>query len=157
MEKKDQVYEYSHHENGQRATKYLNGSLMEAYEWLDFIRLAGFHDGRNGYEFAYDDGERTPYAMRRDDGAVVYLFYDQVGSLRVGADQSGNVIKEVLYDPFGGILEDNNPAVKVPIGFAGGLHDQDFGFVRFGFRDYDTFTGRWTAPDPIGDAGESFS
>lgn len=27
------------------------------------------------------------------------------------------------------------------------------GFVRFGWRDYDTFTGRWTAPDPIGDRG----
>jgi RHS repeat-associated protein len=27
------------------------------------------------------------------------------------------------------------------------------GFVRFGWRDYDTFTGRWTAPDPIGDKG----
>jgi RHS repeat-associated protein len=27
------------------------------------------------------------------------------------------------------------------------------GFVRFGWRDYDTYTGRWTAPDPLGDAG----
>ncbi|SKA98556.1 RHS repeat-associated core domain-containing protein, partial [Paucidesulfovibrio gracilis DSM 16080] len=33
------------------------------------------------------------------------------------------------------------------------LHDRDLGFVRFGWRDYDTFTGRWTAPDPIGDRG----
>ena len=41
----------------------------------------------------------------------------------------------------------------MPIGFAGGLHDRDLGFVRFGWRDYDTFTGRWTAPDPIGDRG----
>ena len=29
----------------------------------------------------------------------------------------------------------------------------DLGFVRFGWRDYDTFTSRWTAPDPMGDAG----
>ncbi|WP_277872938.1 RHS repeat-associated core domain-containing protein [Pseudodesulfovibrio cashew] len=39
------------------------------------------------------------------------------------------------------------------MGFAGGLHDRDLGFVRFGWRDYDTFTSRWTAPDPMGDAG----
>jgi RHS repeat-associated protein len=63
------------------------------------------------------------------------------------------VIKEVLYDPFGGIIEDTNPELRIPIGFAGGLHDQDLGFVRFGWRDYDIFTSRWTAPDPLGDAG----
>lgn len=33
------------------------------------------------------------------------------------------------------------------------MHDKDLGFVRFGWRDYDTFTGRWTAPDPMGDGG----
>jgi RHS repeat-associated protein len=41
----------------------------------------------------------------------------------------------------------------VPLGFAGGLHDRDLGFVRFGWRDYDVRTGRWTAPDPIGEQG----
>jgi RHS repeat-associated protein len=33
------------------------------------------------------------------------------------------------------------------------LHDRDTGLVRFGFRDYDPDTGRWTAKDPIGFAG----
>ncbi|MDD3313876.1 MAG: hypothetical protein PHP91_17250, partial [Pseudodesulfovibrio sp.] len=78
--------------------------------------------------------------------AVAYLFYDQVGSLRVVADRDGDVIKEVLYDPFGGIIEDSNPGLRPPIGFAGGLHDRDLGFVRFGWRDYDTFTDGRTAP-----------
>lgn len=86
--------------------------------------------------------------------SVVWTYaYDKGGRLRVVADTSGNVIKEILYDPFGGIIEDTNPDLHIPIGFAGGLHDRDLGFVRFGWRDYDTFTGRWTAPDPMGDAG----
>ncbi|EGB15108.1 hypothetical protein DND132_1902 [Pseudodesulfovibrio mercurii] len=72
---------------------------------------------------------------------------------RVVADVDDNVIKEILYDPFGGIIEDTNPSLRLPIGFAGGLHDRDLGFVRFGWRDYDVRTGRWTAPDPIGDKG----
>jgi len=38
---------------------------------------------------------------------------------------------------------------KQPFGFAGGLYDQDTGLVHFGARDYDPFTGRWTAKDPI--------
>jgi len=137
-----------------RVAKYLNSELVEAYQWLDFVRLAAFYDGQHQYEFAYREGERTPYAMRRDDGTVAGLFHDQVGSLRVVADLDDNVIKEVLYDPFGGIVEDTNPALRLPLGFASGLHDRDLGFVRFGWRDYDVRTGRWTAPDPIGNRGD---
>ena len=147
------TFEYTHDEDGQRECKRRNGRVVEAYAWLDFLRLAGFHDGEVGCRFHYADGERTPRAMEREDGVVAHLFYDQVGSLRVVADSSGHVIKEILYDPFGGIIEDTNPDLPIPIGFAGGLHDRDLGFVRFGWRDYDAFTGRWTAPDPIGDAG----
>ena len=71
----------------------------------------------------------------------------------LSADSSGREKKEEVYDPFGGIIEETNPDLRIPLGFAGGLHDKDLGFVRFGWRDYDAFTGRWTAPDPMGDAG----
>ncbi|CCH49900.1 RHS repeat domain-containing protein [Pseudodesulfovibrio piezophilus] len=153
VENQNRVFTFCHDEQGRRVAKYFNGQLVEAYGWLDFIRLGAFHDGRMRYEFGYADNARLPSAMRREDGAVFPLHYDQVGSLRVVADADGDVIKEILYDPFGGTIEDTNPGFRVPLGFAGGLHDWDLGFVRFGWRDYDTFTGRWTAPDPIGDKG----
>ncbi len=106
------TYTFRHDEQGRRIAKYCNGELTEAYEWLDFLRLAGYWSNGHAYEFAYEDNERTPFAMRRDDGFAVYLFYDQVGSLRVVADTSGNVIKEVQYDPFGGIITDSNPGLR---------------------------------------------
>jgi RHS repeat-associated protein len=28
------------------------------------------------------------------------------------------------------------------------LYDEDTGLVRYGARDYDAYTGRWTARDP---------
>lgn len=143
------LFEFSHDVNGQRVTKHRNGTLVAAYKWLDLIRLVAFHDGRNAFRFFYDDDQRIPHSMARDDGELFRLHYDQVGSLRVVVDSEGNMIKDVLYDPFGGIIEDSNPDFHVPIGFAGGLHDRDLGLVRFGWRDYDTFTGRWTAPDPM--------
>ena len=148
-----EVFEFTHDDQGRRSAKSRNGWPVEAYRWLDLLRLGGFHDGESGCRFAYRGGERTPYAMQRENGEAAYLFYDQVGSLRVVADSDGNVIKEVLYDPFGGIIEDTNPGLRIPLGFAGGVHDRDLGFVRFGWRDYDTFTSRWTAPDPLGDKG----
>jgi RHS repeat-associated protein len=52
------------------------------------------------------------------------------------------------YDEFGNVLSDTAPGFQ-PFGFAGGLYDQQTGLVRFGARDYDAVTGRWTAKDPI--------
>jgi RHS repeat-associated protein len=89
-----------------------------------------------------------PMAMTK--GSSTYYFtYDQVGSLRIVADASGNVVKRIDYDSFGNIIDDTDPAFEVPFKFAGGLHDQDTGLVGFGYRDYDPDTGRWTAKDPI--------
>ncbi len=50
-------------------------------------------------------------------------------------------------------MTDTDPLFEIPFGFAGGLHDQHTGLVRFGYRDYDPDTGRWTAKDPILFAG----
>jgi RHS repeat-associated protein len=89
-----------------------------------------------------------PAAMTKG-GTTYYMTYDQVGSLKIVADASGNVIKRIDHDSFGTITIDTNPSFGMPFGFAGGLDDRDTGLVRFGFRDYDSEVGRWTAKDPI--------
>jgi RHS repeat-associated protein len=48
-----------------------------------------------------------------------------------------------------------NPTLDIPFGFAGGLYDQDTKLIKFGYREYDSNTGRWTSKDPIDFGGGS--
>ena len=140
---------------GRRIAKKVNGVVVEKYLWQGLTHLLAVYDGGNvlRQRFEYAD-ERMPVAMKMGS-ATYYLSYDQVGSLRLVADGSGNVVKRISYDSFGNILEDTNPSFKIPFGFAGGLHDRDTRLVRFGYRDYDPEVGRWTTKDPIGFAGKN--
>jgi RHS repeat-associated protein len=71
-------------------------------------------------------------------------------------DEDGTLLREIEYDSFGNIVADSAPEIKLAFGFAGGLYDTDTGLIRFGYRDYDPETGRWTARDPIGfDGGDT--
>jgi RHS repeat-associated protein len=81
------------------------------------------------------------------------LITDHLGSVRLVVNTGdGSVAQRLDYDAYGRVLTDTNPGLQ-PFGFAGGLYDRHTGLVRFGARDYDLETGRWTAKDPIGFAG----
>jgi RHS repeat-associated protein len=56
------------------------------------------------------------------------------------------------YDSFGKITSENGP-LDFPFGFAGGIYDKDTKLTRFGVRDYDSETGRWTSKEPLGFGG----
>ena len=145
--------EYVHDPLGRRIAKKVNGVITEKYLWSGLTTLLAVYDGSDNLlmRFEYADS-RMPFAMMKA-GVLYYMAYDQVGSLKLVADSAGNVVKRVEYDTFGNIISDSNPGFAMPFGFAGGLYDRDTKLVRFGYRDYDPETGRWTAKDPIGFAG----
>jgi RHS repeat-associated protein len=99
--------------------------------------------------FLYGTRAHVPDAMVMTDGTVYRFITDHLGSVRLVVNaETGQVVQRVDYDAFGRVLNDTNPGFQ-PFGFAGGLYDDDTGLVRFGARDYDGYTGRWTAKDPI--------
>ncbi|MGE0082858.1 MAG: RHS repeat-associated core domain-containing protein [Desulfococcaceae bacterium] len=138
---------------GRRIAKKVSGIITEKYLWSGLTTLLAVYDGSDNLlmRFEYADA-RLPFAMTMG-GVLYYLAYDQVGTLKLVAGSAGNVVKRLEYDTFGNIINDTNPGFAVPFSFAGGLHDRHTGLVRFGYRDYDPDTGRWTAKDPIGFAG----
>jgi RHS repeat-associated protein len=122
--------------------QYLYGNLKKPFQLTAMRDTAGvlstFYYDEAGALFAMDKGS-----------ARYYVASDQVGSPRVVSDAAGVVVKYLEYDSFGLQTYDSNPAVQMPVGFAGGITDDKTGLVRFGYRDYDPDTGRWTAKDPI--------
>ncbi len=86
------------------------------------------------------------YALERG-GVRYYVATDQLGTPKVVTDGTGAVVKTVEYDAWGTTTSDSNPSFDLPIGFAGGIADEAAGLVRFGYRDYEPRTGRWSARD----------
>jgi RHS repeat-associated protein len=102
--------------------------------------------------FVYAGAGIVPDHMIRD-GVRYRIVTDHLGSPRLVVDSTdGTIVQRLDYDEFGRVLADTNPGFQ-PFGFGGGLYDPSTGLVRFGARDYDSRTGRWTLPDPAGFAG----
>ena len=133
-----------------RVARKVDGTVTNRYLYgqglLPFAELN--QDGSVKARFVYASKGHVPDYMIK--GGITYRFVtDQVGSVRlVVSTADGTVAQAIDYDPFGKVSSDTNPGFQ-PFGFAGGLYDADTGLVRFGARDYDAETGRWTAKDPI--------
>ncbi|MCU7863611.1 MAG: RHS repeat-associated core domain-containing protein, partial [Candidatus Thiodiazotropha sp. (ex Lucinoma borealis)] len=83
------------------------------------------------------------------DDVSYRIVSDHLGSPRLVVNvQTGEVAQRMDYDAWGNITQDTNPGFQ-PFGFAGGIYDYHTGLVRFGSRDYEPHTGRWSAKDPI--------
>jgi RHS repeat-associated protein len=80
-------------------------------------------------------------------GTTYRILKDHLGSPRLVVNASSGAIAQRLdYDEWGNTTETGTLAFQ-PFGFAGGLWDRDTNLVRFGARDYDPTTGRWTTKD----------
>jgi len=140
---------YAYDSQGRRVAKFVDGLVAERYAWKG-PRLIGCDNGEVS-ALVYADGRAPLFLVRA--GQTYRLCCDQVGTVFAILDAAGRVVKRIEYDAFGNVLSDSNPGLGLPLGFAGGLADADTGLIRFGARDYDPDTGRFTAQDPLGAAG----
>jgi RHS repeat-associated protein len=132
-----------------RIGKKINGNVVRRYLWDKSQLVAEINSyGTLIRRYVYATKSNVPdYYV---EGGVNYkIVTDSLGSpVMVIEASTGNVIQKIEYDEFGRVLQDTRSG-ELAIGFAGGLSDWDTGLVRFGARDYDPYTGRWTSKDPI--------
>jgi RHS repeat-associated protein len=135
----------------------VDGQLTRGWLWDGELRPIAELDGSGVVlsRFVYGERPNVPEYMVRG-GRTYRLIHDHLGSIRMVVDaHSGEVLQQLAYNSWGRVIQDSNPGFQ-PFGYAGGLYDPETGLTRFGARDYDAETGRWTAKDPIGfDGGDS--
>lgn len=146
----DLVIDYVIDGQNRRIGKKVNGVLMQGFLYRDQLNPIAELDGDNRVvaRFVYADKRNVPAYMIKN-GRTYRILSDHLGSPRLVINsQTGAVVQRMDYDVWGRVLTDTNPGFQ-PFGFAGGIYDQHTQLVRFGVRDYDPETGRWTAKDPI--------
>jgi RHS repeat-associated protein len=137
-----------------RIGKQVDGVLVQGFLYQDQLNPVAELDGNNNVvsRFVYGDKPNVPAYMIK--GGVTYrIISDHLGSPRLVVNTGdGSIAQQMDYDEFGRVIQDTNPGFQ-PFGFAGGIYDLHTGLIRFGARDYDAETGRWTRKDPIGFEG----
>lgn len=137
-----------------RIGKKINGVLTQGFLYQDELRPVAELNGDDQVvaRFVYAERLNVPEYMIKS--GVIYRFVlDRIGSVRMVVNaQTGAVAQALKYDVWGNVVLDTNPGFQ-PFGYAGGLYDRDTGLVRFGARDYDPYTARWTSKDPLLFAG----
>jgi RHS repeat-associated protein len=141
---------------GHRVRRVRTGSITSsrAYLW-DGDRLVAELDAAGAVvsRFVYATQGHSPDLMVTSSGTF-RLVKDHLGSVRLvvnvegTADAAPRIAQRIDYDAWGNIdpLTATAPTFQ-PFGFAGGIQDRDTGFVRFGARDYDPQSARWTSKD----------
>ncbi|MFW5738922.1 MAG: RHS repeat-associated core domain-containing protein [Myxococcota bacterium] len=146
-----EVITYHYDPQGRRIAKDVGGVRRQSFLYGTGVRPVAELDAANNViaRFVYATTDHVPDYMAKG-GETYRIITDYVGSVRyVVNTTTGAVAQALQYDPWGRVTQDTNPGFQ-PFGFAGGLYDRDTGLVRFGVRDYDPTTGRFTTRDPEG-------
>ena len=103
------------------------------------------HSTNQVYTLFYDNYDQLLAFHKGDE--YYYVALDPLGTPIVILNTIGSVVKQLIYNPLGHIIQDLNRDFKFNIGFQGGIHDPTTNFVFLNGRVYDPISGRWTGPD----------
>lgn len=139
---------YRHDARGRRVVRLVNGVPNRFWVYGEGRLPLAEYDGASALRSIFvHAGPAGPVKVIRK-GVPYHLVLDHLGSPRLVLTTEGQTVRRIDYDAFGNIVQDTNPDFDLPFGFAAGISDPDHELLRFGTRDYQPSTGRWTASDP---------
>jgi RHS repeat-associated protein len=80
---------------------------------------------------------------------VVWQLTDHLGTVRDLVNNSGAVVNHFVYDSFGQVISESNPAIDTRYLFTGREFDQETGLYYYRARYYDASMGRFISEDLI--------
>jgi RHS repeat-associated protein len=88
--------------------------------------------------------------LRENDGSLKYLLTDHLGSVVAVTDDTGTLISEQRYLPFGGVRTDVGSITQTDFGYTGQRNlDSEIGLMDYRARFYSSSLGRFIQPDTI--------
>lgn len=96
-----------------------------------------------------------PYLAWAGAAPIYFVHSDHLGTPQKLTDDTGQIVWEAAYDPFGNATIDEDPDgdfnhIEFNLRFPGQHYDQYTGKNYNYYRDYDPSTGRYIQSDPIG-------
>lgn len=88
------------------------------------------------------------------DGVFYIPCYDHNGNIILYVSETGSIVAQYTYDPYGNIIESSGPLADVfSFGFSTQYHDRETGMVGYQQRFLLLSFGRWLNRDPIEEDG----
>ena len=87
------------------------------------------------------------------NGQDYSYLYDGKGNVSALIDSDQEIVASYAYDPFGMMMKKNG-ALEQPYQFSTKPYFQETGLSDFGYRFYDSCSGKWTTRDPLGEKAD---
>lgn len=88
----------------------------------------------------------------KQDGADYSYLYDGKGNVSALVDSTQAVVASYAYDPFGQLMSKSG-TLDQPYMFSTKEYDSRTGLNNYGYRSYDSCSGKWTTRDPLEEEG----
>lgn len=124
---------------------------------LEFVDSDGAGANQPVLDTRYLHGAGIDQVMAQESaGNVEWHLTDHLGTVRDLVNNSGAVVNHFVYDSFGQVISESNPAIDTRYLFTGREFDQEIGLYYYRARYYNQTTGKFLSEDTLSfTAGDS--
>jgi RHS repeat-associated protein len=141
------ISKYFYDQNGDRILKqefFLDGSNQSTYYINEnFVQV---RNSSGIFNFTYYYDEYNLVAEKKLNGNINYYHPDYLGSTTLITNESGDIVEETFYLPYGEIIEGGAESRYL---FTGKEKDTETGLSYYGARYYNSYIMQFIQPDSI--------